>query len=382
MPDPPVTDTETEVAEMNTTGGTRTMMATGPRSTEQAYLREYPIESTRMASESCMPPTWLFSKNRDDWEGWCAGGGTWIHVGRRRQEGEGCTCTTPPQGILRVPDLNIPDFSSVDVRKQQVIPPEYFPPLWGVALVQTRSPGAGNDRTGAGGRGGGYDFTGLSRQFPRGFVGFSTIAVGKKCTHATPLSDQQEYTPGSRSQYVPAGIRGLARGCEIMPGFRVRPGSRSTSWKLPGGFSDIAAFDAVVRSLVLKNPLGCTSYMGQRKNHPPVEIVREMYTARFAYRDAGGKRIGRGSETYDSVEGFQNGIAAVISNMANIAAHRGKVRHLPEEDLFSVLVKCHDPGGELYFLSLSRRKVVLSSYTGEAVRRNVVRWLGTLPSAA
>jgi len=167
-----------------------------------------------------------------------------------------------------------------------------------------------------------------------------------------------------------------------MSSFRTRPGSRSTVWKFPGQVPDIAAFDAVVRSLVLKNPLGCTSYMGRRKNHPPVEIVREMYTARFAYRDAGGKRIGRGSETYDSVEGFQNGISAVISNMANIAAHRGKVRHLPEEDLFSVLVKCHDPGGELYFLSLSRKKVVLSSYTGEAILGKVSRWLDTLPSAA
>ena len=30
-------------------------------------------------------------------------------------------------------------------------------------------------------------------------------------------------------------------------------------------------------------------------NHPPVEKVREMYTAKFVYKDSKGKRVGAGS---------------------------------------------------------------------------------------
>ena len=99
-----------------------------------------------------------------------------------------------------------------------------------------------------------------------------------------------------------------------------------------------------------------------------------MYTAKFVYEDPDGKRIGTGQEMYNSVEGYQYGIAAVITNMANIAAHRGKVRHIPDADLFSVILKCHDPDGELYFLSIARDRVTVSSYTDDEIRRRVERW--------
>jgi hypothetical protein len=51
-----------------------------------------------------------------------------------------------------------------------------------------------------------------------------------------------------------------------------------------------------------------------------------MDTAKFVYLNIKGKRIGTALDMYDSVEGYQTGIAAVISNMANIASHRGKVK--------------------------------------------------------
>jgi hypothetical protein len=107
--------------------------------------------------------------------------------------------------------------------------------------------------------------------------------------------------------------------------FKPKPGTKSARHILRTPFPDITAFDTVVRKLVRNNPIGCTSYMCGKRNHPPVEVVREMYTAKFVYLNAQAKQIGAGHETYNSVEGYQYGIAAVISNMANIAAHRGKV---------------------------------------------------------
>jgi len=167
-----------------------------------------------------------------------------------------------------------------------------------------------------------------------------------------------------------------------MPDFRPRPGTTTTAYRLKKPIADIAAFSAILRTLVYDNPLGCIRYGHGRKGFPPVRKVREMYTAKFEYRNAGGKRIGTTIEMYDSVEGYETGIAAVISNMANIASHRGKPRHLPEKDLFSVMLQCHDPSGELYYLNLARDRFSLSSYSDPRIRERVETWVAGVKELA
>ncbi|MGB7787834.1 hypothetical protein [Methanoregula sp.] len=110
--------------------------------------------------------------------------------------------------------------------------------------------------------------------------------------------------------------------------------------------------------------------------------VRERYTAKFVYLDVNGKQAGTGSEVYDSVEGYETGVASMISNLANIASHRGRLVHLKDADLFSVTLKCHDGGGELYFLSLARDRITVSSYTDDAIRKRVEMWSDSVPELA
>jgi len=167
-----------------------------------------------------------------------------------------------------------------------------------------------------------------------------------------------------------------------MPDFKPKPGTKSAYRLLKSPIADVTEFEKIVQSLILENPLGCTTYRTVRKHYPPVQKVREMYTAKFVYLNAKGKRIGTGLDMYDSIEGYQTGIAAVISNMANIASHRGKVRHLPDADLFSVILKCHDSKGELYFLSLARNRVTLSSYRDDSIRKRAERWTDGVPELA
>jgi hypothetical protein len=162
--------------------------------------------------------------------------------------------------------------------------------------------------------------------------------------------------------------------------FNQKTGTKSAVRYLKNPFADITEFDALVQSIIQKNPLGCTSYMRAKKNHPPVIKVREMYTAKFVYKNAKGKLIGHGLDMYNSIEGYENGIAAVISNMANIAAHGGKVRHIPAADLFAVTLKCHDSIGGMYFLSIARDRMTLSSCSDEAIRRRVERWVEGVPA--
>ena len=164
-----------------------------------------------------------------------------------------------------------------------------------------------------------------------------------------------------------------------MTQFRRKPGTKSAYRHLKKPIPDVAAFDTVVRSFIVTNPLGCTSYLSGKRNHPPVKKVREMYTAKFVYEETDGRRIGTGQEMYNSVEGYHLGIAAVISNMANIAAHQGKPRHVPDADRFSVLLKCHDPAGEWYFVSIARDRVTVSSYTSDEIRHRVEQWADSVP---
>jgi len=164
-----------------------------------------------------------------------------------------------------------------------------------------------------------------------------------------------------------------------MAEFRPKPGSKSACHTLKRQIADIGKFERIVQSLILGNPLGCTSYRSARKNHPPIEKVREMYTAKFVYLNDKKKRIGAAIEMYDSVGGYETGIAAVISNVANNLSHRGIVKHLPDEDLFSVIIRCHDPEGEVYALSLTRNRVTVSSYTDEGIKKKVEEWADTVP---
>ena len=160
-----------------------------------------------------------------------------------------------------------------------------------------------------------------------------------------------------------------------MADFKQKTPAKSAVRLLANPLPDVKAFDFIIQSLILKNPLGCKSYMSAGINHPPVEKVREMYTAKFVYENANGKRVGTGSETYNTIDGYHAGIAAVISNMANIAAHGGKAKHMPGANLFSVTLKCNDTKSGLYFLSIARDRVTLSSYSDEGIRSRVETWV-------
>lgn len=165
-----------------------------------------------------------------------------------------------------------------------------------------------------------------------------------------------------------------------MTQFRRKAGSKSAYRTLRTPISSCAAFAALVRSLIRENPLGCLPYRTEGGSYPAIRIVREMYTARFLYLAPEGKRVGSGSEVYNSEEGYETGIAAVISNMANIASHRGKVKHCAASDRYAVLLRCHDAGSELYFISMARDRLTVSSYIDDEILRKVESWADSVPA--
>ncbi|MGD0079821.1 MAG: hypothetical protein ABSB80_04125 [Methanoregula sp.] len=149
---------------------------------------------------------------------------------------------------------------------------------------------------------------------------------------------------------------------------------KSAVRKLANPIADVAAFNTLVQSIITSNPFGCVSYMSSGVNHPPVEKSRETYTAKFVYQDTDAKKIGSGSESYNTIAGFNAGITAVLANTANTTAHGGTPVHDVGSDTFSATLKCHDPNGEMYFVNFSRSRVVISSYEDDSIRNRIETW--------
>ena len=117
-----------------------------------------------------------------------------------------------------------------------------------------------------------------------------------------------------------------------MADFTQNTNVKSAARKLAEPIADIDAFNAIIQSVILNNPFGCVSYMSSGASHPPVEKIREAYTARIVYQDSDAKVVGRGAETYSTIAGFNTGIAAVLANTANTTAHGGTPAHNSDGD--------------------------------------------------
>jgi hypothetical protein len=51
-------------------------------------------------------------------------------------------------------------------------------------------------------------------------------------------------------------------------------------------------------------------------------------------------------------------------------------------DTYSATLKCHDPNGELYFVTFSRQQVSISSYEDDAIRTVIETWSDGVPALA
>ena len=164
-----------------------------------------------------------------------------------------------------------------------------------------------------------------------------------------------------------------------MTHFRLRPGSKSATRKLKHPFRDSATFSTVIQKILAKNPLGCTSYYSLKRNFPPVIPVRERYTAKFVYHNRSGKQVGTSSGSVRFPRRLRNRhrIHDYEHGQHRLPPREGEA--LRESDLFSVTLKCHDPSGELYFLSLARDRITISSYTDDAILKRVEAWTDSVP---
>ena len=159
-----------------------------------------------------------------------------------------------------------------------------------------------------------------------------------------------------------------------MADFMQKTNIKSSVRKLAAPIADISAFNTIVQSVILNNPFGCVSYMSSGTNHPPVEKTRESYTAKFVYQDSDAKSVGRATESYNTIAGYNDGITSVLANTANNTAHAGTPYHDADNDNFTASLKCHAANGEMYVVTFSRQQVSISSYEDDSIRATIETW--------
>jgi len=152
--------------------------------------------------------------------------------------------------------------------------------------------------------------------------------------------------------------------------------------QLANPIADVSAFNTIVESVITTNPFGCVPYTQAGVTHPGVEKSRENYVARFVYQNALAKTTGIGSHRFNSIAGFNAGAAAIVADTALTAAHNGTVARDPASDAYSATLKCSDPNGEIFNVTLTRNRVSLTSYSDDGIRTKVETWADTVPELA
>ena len=76
------------------------------------------------------------------------------------------------------------------------------------------------------------------------------------------------------------------------------------------------------------------------------------------------------------------GAAALLASAPLTAAHGGMPARDSDSETFSATLKCSDPNGEIYNVTIGRERISLTSYEDDAIRAKVETWADSVPALA
>jgi hypothetical protein len=152
--------------------------------------------------------------------------------------------------------------------------------------------------------------------------------------------------------------------------------------ELAAPIEDVATFDSIVQSVITENPFGCVAWSEAGVAHQPVEKSKEAYVAKVIYQDTNAKVVGNDSCKFTSIAGFTAGAAALLASAPLAAAHGGTPVRDSDKETYSASLRCRDENGELYFVTFTRERVSLTSYSDDGIRTKVETWADTVAALA
>ena len=144
--------------------------------------------------------------------------------------------------------------------------------------------------------------------------------------------------------------------------------------------TDAQTFDNAVAALKSEdNPLGATEYMTAGETVPGVSTASEYYKATIEYieyTDTLGETLGTIVITAPTRTAYDDIIAELLAAAtitqaygSDTAANRNTAK-----DSWNVRLKIHDPTGEIYYLSFTRKDLRITSYESDNILTKVDTW--------
>ena len=150
--------------------------------------------------------------------------------------------------------------------------------------------------------------------------------------------------------------------------------TRSAVRDLTAPIADITSFESIIQDVITTNPFNCTAYEDGGVTMPAITSSREHYTAKVVYENASATKIGTVSAQAPTIAGFTAAADSVMADTALSTAIGGTPSRDTGKDTYYCQLKCHDASGEIYYVTFSRTKVRVSSYSDDAIRSTVDAW--------
>ena len=145
--------------------------------------------------------------------------------------------------------------------------------------------------------------------------------------------------------------------------------------------ADVTSFNTLVESVIADNPFGCVEHTGS-DGQPVAAVIRnrEHYTAKVNFVDeATGKRVGTVSLQSPSIAAFNANASEVLANTALATAMGGVAERNFAGESYYAQLRCHDPSGDDYYVTFTRKTVRVSSYQDDAIKGKVETWADDVP---
>ena len=147
--------------------------------------------------------------------------------------------------------------------------------------------------------------------------------------------------------------------------------------------ADVTSFNTLVQSVIDDNPFGCVGYT-DAGGEAVAAVVRnrEHYTAKVNFIDGEGKKVGNISLQSPTIAAFNANAAEALANATLAAAMGGDAERNFAGETYYAQLRCHDPSGDDYYVTFTRKTVRISSYQDDAIRTAVETWADAVPALA
>jgi len=146
--------------------------------------------------------------------------------------------------------------------------------------------------------------------------------------------------------------------------------------------ANAAAIKTIADNVVSTNPFGCTSYEVGGVTMDPVAITKQTYGTQILYEDDDAKTVGSVSIRAPTTAAFATMKSEVLADEEMTTAMGGDPVNMADKETYSITLKCHDPSGETYYVTLGREQVRVSSYEDDSILALVEAWADTVPALA